>query len=177
MLHDVAEFAGGAQRRLQAAVALTASSLRPFWRFSLASMKSMALQPGCSVRFRGVPVLAPRFGIASRPRSGTATRQGASAPTQDLEETEAAMKAAKDRAASSSSRAKSPVASELKGEAEDLKAKFLKIQAEVSSYKALSVVNQKLEDELTRLREVRSLGLHAHAVQRTRQPQGRMIPT
>ncbi|PNW76733.1 hypothetical protein CHLRE_11g469150v5 [Chlamydomonas reinhardtii] len=63
------------------------------------------------------------------------------------------MKAAKDRAASSSSRAKSPVASELKGEAEDLKAKFLKIQAEVSSYKALSVVNQKLEDELTRLRE------------------------
>ncbi|KAG2432260.1 hypothetical protein HXX76_009178 [Chlamydomonas incerta] len=63
------------------------------------------------------------------------------------------MKAAKDRAAASAPRAKSPVASELKGEAEDLKAKFLKIQAEVSSYKELSVVNQKLEDELKRLRE------------------------
>ncbi|KXZ55476.1 hypothetical protein GPECTOR_2g1025 [Gonium pectorale] len=59
------------------------------------------------------------------------------------------MRAAKERASNGASSLPKPVIAE----AEDLKAKFMKIQAEVSAYRALSVENGKLEDEVARLRK------------------------
>lgn len=119
----------------------------------------------------GAPSGPLRRARQQRPTSVVTQVSSPTAAESDVEATEAAMRAAKQ----SNGVHVQPLRVAIQAETDDLRSKFTKIQAEVSAYRALSVENGKLEDEVVRLRQVRDCNSHLqrfvvhHAAQNPRQ--------
>ncbi len=128
--------------------------------FPLHRMEAGRMGAHTGLRGAQVPgVVAPsgalRRARQQRPTSVVTQVSSPTAAESDVEATEAAMRAAKSNGVHAQ-----PLRVAIQAETDDLRSKFTKIQAEVSAYRALSVENGKLEDEVVRLRQVRDGNSH-----------------